>query len=156
MKKIFKNLFLALSFSVFLAAPMVVVAAPLSVSAAGVAECEKSFLGIPPWYRGLTEKRENVQTKVMECHLVDPSTLTNKLQSFITIIILNVIQIGLTIVGIAAFFFMLYGGFQFLTGGSNPSQVEAARKSILNAAIGLVISFGAVAIVNLVFGVLKP
>jgi len=156
MKKLFKNLFLALSFGVLVAAPLVTVAAPIQASAAGVAECEKTFLGIPPWYRGLTEKKLNVATGEDQCSIIDPSTLSNGIQSFITVIILNVIQIGLTAVGIIAFLFMLYGGFQFLTGGSNPSQIENARKTILNAAIGLVISFGAVAIVTLIFGVIKP
>jgi len=155
MKKTLKTIFLTALFMLSVAGPAVTIATPTQVSAAGV-NCEKTFLGIPPWYRGLTEVKTNPQTKADECAIVDPAGLTNGIQSFITIIVLNVIQIGLTVVGIIAFFFMLYGGFQFLTGGSNPSQIENARKSILNAAIGLVISFGAVAIVNLVFGVLKP
>jgi len=137
------------------ASPAVAIVTPTQVAAADV-NCEKTFLGIPPWYRGLTKVNTNTTTSVESCEIIDPNTLTNGIQSFITIVVLNVIQIGLTLVGIIAFFFMLYGGFQFLTGGSNPGQIESARKSILNAAIGLVISFGAVAIVNLVFGVFKP
>lgn len=155
MKKLLKNFFIVATFMMFVAAPMVTIATPTQASAAGL-NCERTFLGIPPWYRGLTEVKQNAQTGKEECAVIDPSSLTNGVQSFITIVVLNAIQIGLTVVGIIAFLFILYGGFQFLTGGNNPSQVENARKSILNASIGLVISFGAVAIVNLVFGVLKP
>ena len=38
-----------------------------------------------------------------------------------------------------------------MTGGSNPSMIERARKTILSAVIGLIIGLGSVAIVNMLF-----
>ena len=67
---------------------------------------------------------------------------------------MNVIEIALYLVGYIAVFFVLYGGFQFLTGGDNPSRVEQARKTIFNALVGLVISIGSVVVVNVIFGIL--
>lgn len=150
-----KKAVLVAGFLLFIAAPTAAVFTPVAASAAGPLVCERAFLGIPPWYRGLTEKTTN-SVGVETCSIVSPTTLKNGLQSFITIIVLNVIQIGLTLVGILAFFLILFGGFQFLTGGSNPSQIEKARKTITNAVIGMIIAIGAVAIVNLIFGIIKP
>ncbi|MCK9623145.1 MAG: hypothetical protein M0R47_21745, partial [Methylobacter sp.] len=95
--------------------------------------------------RGLTDA---------DCNILSPDK-AGGLSTFIWKIVLNIIEIGLFIAGYAALFFILYGGFLFLTGGSNPSQIEKARKSILNAVIGLVISISAIAIVKLIFGILK-
>jgi len=143
------------SFSIFVAAPIVTFAVPQTSYAAvnNASDCERSILGIPTWFRGLAVVNNG------KCEIAGPGqTLSsgNKvdLSGFIWRIVLNIVDIGLTLVGIIAVFFVLYGGFQFLTGGNNPSQVEKARKTILNAVIGLVISFGAVAIINLVFGIL--
>lgn len=155
MKRIQKAIFL-LSFAVFVAAPLFSFVAPTNTFAAAPvtpSDCEKTFLGIHPWFRGLAKVEGG------QCVIVAPGAqLANKttldLAGFIWRIALNIIDIGLAAVGYIAFFFILYGGFQFLTGGSNPSQIEKARKTILNAVIGLIISFGAVAIINLVFGII--
>ena len=42
-----------------------------------------------------------------------------------------------------------------MTGGSVPGQIEKARKSILNAVIGLVIALGAIGITNLIFTIIN-
>lgn len=152
MKQSLKKLFLALGFAMFIAAPvMTVIATPTTYAADS--SCEVRILGIPPWYRGLAEKDAKG-----DCAIVSPGTIMNgevlSLSSFIWHIVLNVIEIGLYLAGYIAVFFILYGGFQFMTGGNNPSQVENARKTILNAIIGLVISISAVVVVNLIFGII--
>ncbi len=139
---IFKKIILSVGFILFIAAPIFTVVTP-GTAVAGPA-CEQGLLGMPPWYRGLTDD---------DCGILPPEDVGG-LGKFITIIILNVIEIGLFIAGYAALFFVLYGGFLFLTGGNNPSQIERGRKSIINAVIGLVISIAAIAIVKLIFGVL--
>lgn len=160
--KLIKKAILLLTFAVFVAAPVFSFVTATNSFAAVLTyapQCEKPFLGIQPWFRGLSVVTD--PTTGM-CGIAGPgqtinngkTTTTLDLQGFIWRIALNVIDIGLAIVGYIAFFFILYGGFQFLTGGSNPSQIEKARKTILNAVIGLVISLGAVAIVNLIFGIL--
>jgi hypothetical protein len=144
--KFIKKILTTLAFAVLIAAPvMTVVATPTTFAAD--ASCEVKILGIPPWYRGLSSKDSTGQ-----CSIESPDGA--HLSSFIWHIALNVIEIGLYIVGYIAVFFILYGGFQFLTGGSNPGQIEKARKTILNAIIGLVISISAVVIVNLIFGII--
>ena len=153
--KTYKKLILLFGFAVFVAAPVVSFVAPSNTYAAvnDAKDCEKPILGIHPWFRGLAIVENG------KCQIASPGqTLANgktlDLTGFIWRIVLNVIEIALGAVGYIAFFFILYGGFQFLTGGSNPSQIEKARKTILNAVVGLVIAIGAVAVVNLTFGIL--
>ncbi len=138
MKK-FLNIVFAGVFTLMVAAPIAAVATPTPVAAA--AQCEANLLGIPPWYRGMTND---------DCSIKNPNELGG-LSAFIWRIVLNVIQIGLVLIAYIAGFFILYGGFLFMTGGGNPSQVEKGRKSIFNAVIGLVISLSAIAITNFIF-----
>lgn len=152
--KYIKKLISAIIFSVFIAAPAMSFVLPGNAFAVtNDKTCEQSILGIPTWFRGLA-----VRDSSGACTIVSPGSDLNgtklDLTGFIWRIALNIVDIGLSVAGIIAFFFILYGGFQFLTGGSNPAQIEKARKTILNAVIGLIISLGAVAIINLVFGIL--
>jgi hypothetical protein len=152
--KFFKKVIVMLGFAFLIAAPVFNYVTPQNTFAAAstASDCEKPILGIHPWFRGLATVSNG------KCVIVGPGqTLNGKkldLAGFIWRIALNVIDIGLAAVGYIAFFFILYGGFQFLTGGSNPGQIEKARTTILNAVIGLVISIGAVAVINLVFGII--
>jgi len=149
--KTLRNILAPFLFVFLIASPILAIATPFPASTYAL-DCEKRFLGIPPWYKGLTE--ETNATGSPQCSIVAPEAGSDGLTTFITKIVLNIIEIALWLVGYIALFFILFGGFQFLTGGSNPAQIEKARKSILNAVIGLVISFGAVAIVNLIFRIL--
>jgi len=145
MKNILKKIIFAGAFVFFIASPVMTIATPQATYAAGPNTCEPYLLGVvPPWYRGLTNA---------DCSVKGPDTsVENGLSIYIWKIVLNVLQIILVLVSIIAFFFIMYGGFLFLTGGSNASQIEKGRKSIFNAIIGLVISMGAIAITNLIFG----
>ncbi len=141
-----RNILVAFGFIAFIASPVMAVAAPQSVAAAGDPTCEQRLLGmIPPWFRGLTYKDTSGQ-----CQISQPDDVGG----FIWKIALNIIEIGMFLVGYIAFFLILYGGFLFLTGGGVPSQIENARKTILNAVIGLAIALGSIAITNLIFGLL--
>ncbi|HEY8992707.1 MAG TPA: hypothetical protein VIM37_02545 [Candidatus Microsaccharimonas sp.] len=144
---VFKKLVATFIFAVFIAAPVMTAVVTPTTYAADQSSCEVRILGIPPWYQGLTSRDASGA-----CSIDAPKE--GKLPDFIWHIALNVIEIALYLVGYIAIFFILYGGFQFLTGGSNASQIEKARKTILNAVVGLVISIGAVVIVNLIFGIL--
>lgn len=151
----FKKLVVLFGLAIFLAAPVVSVVAPQNTFAASVpADCEKPILGIHPWFRGLSTVVNG------KCGIAGPGqtlpggTSPLQLEGFILRIALNVLDIALLATAYVAFFFALYGGFLYLTGGNEPSQIEKGRKTLLNAVIGLVISLGAVAVVNLIFGVL--
>jgi len=102
--------------------------------------CNAGFLGFPAWYRGLTDG---------DCNVTSP-TSGEELTSFIWHIALNVIEIGLMLVGYIALFFILYGGFQLLIGSGSSDSVTKARTMITNAVIGLLISIVSIAVVNLV------
>ena len=142
MKKTLKTLLTTGLFVFLFASPVLAVANPV-VSTASAA-CENSFLGIPPWYRGLTDPAD--------CSIKGPTASDpDGVSKFVWKIVLNIIQMALVAIVYVAVFFILYGGFQFMTGGSNPSMIEKGRKTLLNAIIGLIIGLGSVAIVNLLF-----
>lgn len=145
MRNILKKLLVAGAFIAFIASPVMTLATPQDTVAKG--PCGGSVLGIPPWYRGLTTEVNG------NCEIASPEQ-AGGLEAFIWRIVLNVVEMGLVITSWIALFFILYGGFLFVTGGGNPSQVEKGRKSIFAAVIGLVISIGAIAITNLIFNML--
>lgn len=125
-------------------APVMTLVTPQAVMAGDA--CERRILLIPPWYRDLTDD---------DCNIVSPSSVPGGLGGFIWRVALNVVEIGLFIAGYVSLLFIFYGGFLFLTGGSNPTQTEKARKTLVNAVIGLIISIASIAIVNLIFGLVK-
>jgi len=142
MKTLLKNFLLGTFFIFAVAAPVVAGATTYTATAAtNSTNCEKSFLGIPPWYRGLTND---------DCSLKGPNDVGG-IANYIWRIVLNVIEMAIVAAAYLSGFFILYGGFLFMTGGANPSQIERGRKTILNAVIGLVICMSAIAIINLVF-----
>jgi hypothetical protein len=149
-------------FSLVFFAPAVTIVSAPTTQALTTDDCEATLLGMPPWFRGLS-KVEKDSSGEERCAIKAPTELntasqgepSNGLQNFIWRIALNVIEIGLFIAGFIAVGFVLYGGFLFLTGGSNPGQVEKGRKSILNAVIGLAISMAAIAVTKLIFGIIN-
>lgn len=145
MKAFFKSVILGGLFIFMVASPIAVIATPQQASAA--AACEGRVLGVPPWYRGLTNNNPP------DCSLKSPEDVGG-LSSFIWRIVLNGIEMAIVLAAYIAVFFIIYGGFLYMTGGAQPGQLENARKSILNAVIGLVICMGAIAITNLVFGII--
>jgi heme A synthase len=146
MKKLLKTILAASLFIFAVASPVMAVTTPQTASAA-VTDCEARLLGIPPWYRGLTNNN------APECTLKSPSDVGG-IGNYIWRIVLNGIEMAVVVVAYIAIFFILYGGFLFITGGSNPSQVEKARKTITNALIGLVIAMVAIGINNLIFSII--
>jgi len=131
-------------FAFFVASPVMSIVSP-QVSSVAARGCEDKFLGIPPWYRGLTANA------YPDCTMKSPSSSGMTLQSYIWAIVLNVIEMAVVAVAYVSAFFILYGGFQFITGGSSPDTVTKARKTITNAVIGLIIAMGSIAIINLIF-----
>ncbi len=140
-----KTLLLGGLFIFAFASPVMATIAPAQSTYA--ANCENRVLGIPPWYRGLTDSANN-------CAIVSPDAVGG-LSNFIWKIALNVIEMAIVLATYVAVFFILYGGFLYMTGGSSPGQLEKARKTILDAVIGLVICLGSIAIINLIFSIIK-
>ncbi len=70
-------------------------------------------------------------------------------------VLAKIINILLIVAGIAAFLYLFYGGFMYLTAGSNDDQATNGRKAIINAIIGLVIIFLSYSLVAFVSRQLK-
>lgn len=120
-------------------------------------DCEYRILGMPTWFRGLVKVEDSqcVISSPDEMNSAPAGEPSNGLANFIWRVALNVIEMALFIVGFIALFFIIYGGFQFLTGGSNPGQIEKARTTILNAVIGLAIAMASIGVVNLIFRIIN-
>lgn len=131
-------------FILAIASPVMTVITPQTAYAAG---CENRLLGIPPWYRGLTNNNPP------QCTIKTPQS-AGGIETFIWRIVLNVVEMAVVIVAYISVFFILYGGFLYMTGGALPAQLERARKTITNALIGLVIAMAAIALNNLIFSII--
>lgn len=103
--------------------------------------CDKKFLGMPAWYRGLTND---------DCSIKSPEQ-ADGLNNFIFRIAMNVIEAITVLVIYASVGFIIYGGFMYLTSQGSSDAVNKAKTTISNAIIGLILSIGATAIVNFVF-----
>ncbi len=71
-------------------------------------------------------------------------------------IIINALSWLFAFAGIVTLFFVVFGGFKFLTSGGEKEKVEGARKTITWALIGLIViflSFGIVRLIGQVTGV---
>lgn len=79
-----------------------------------------------------------------------PGTDPLPTQNTATEIILRVIQILLAIAGLVAVIFLIVGGFRYITAGGNEETAEAAKKTITNAIIGIVIIILAFVIVRVI------
>ena len=90
----------------------------------------RSFLGIPSWDRGL-DPCEDIE--IEDFFKDDP--LTNQL----TILINNFVAIATHVAAMVAVGFIIYGGFCFVLSTGNAEKATAARKTIINAAIGALI-----------------
>lgn len=142
-----KNWLFALLFVISSGGLVATLATPVAVSAANPS-CAKPLLTFPVWYEGLTVSDTN-------CALKSPSDMTGGLTAYIWTIVLNIIDIAIQIVGYIAVFFIIYGGFIYMTSAGSPDGAVKARKTILNAVIGLILSIAAVAIVNFIAGAIR-
>lgn len=67
-------------------------------------------------------------------------------------IIGTIINVVLGFMGIVLLFYLIYGGFLWMTSGGDSKGVDAAKKMIQNAIIGLVIIVSSYAISSFVLG----
>lgn len=64
----------------------------------------------------------------------------------------SVVQLLVTLAGVLAAVFLVVGGIKYITSSGNPLTLEEAKKTILYALVGLVISISAYVIVDIVSG----
>ena len=112
------------------------VSAPAALAAP---KCNSGFLTFPAWYDGLTDSN---------CEIKEIGQGKTSLRNFAARIILNITEIILQLVAYASLIFVIVGGFRYMVAAGSPDGMAAAKKTITNALIGLIISIFSVAIVN--------
>ena len=139
-----KKALLAAVFAIFVGGSVMGVISTPATYAAPLTTCDKAtkVLTFPVWYRGLNDSPAH-------CEIVSPDKVGGT-SEFIWIIVLNLIDIALNAVGYITVGYMMYGGFLLMTARGEPENITKGRKTIQNAAIGLIISVGSIAIVNLI------
>lgn len=109
-----------------------------------------NLLGIPAWYTGL---RENPDAGNCDIKKIGDGGMS--LNTFIVKVALNVIRAGLVIAGYVAVFFIIKGGFLYITAQGEPSNLTSAKQTITNAIIGLIIALLSSAIVGAIAGAIN-
>lgn len=103
----------------------------------------EGFFGLPTWYKYLLEDNEfGTEECEVEFSFTDPLDYVA--------VGLAAFEILMRIAGMVVLGFVMYGAFQLLTSGGESEKYAAARTTITNALIGLVIALSAVVVVNLI------
>ena len=95
------------------------------------------ILTLKPWYSGLTNNDH-------DCSLKSPGSDTNSQANYIWKIALNIVDDLLQLIGYTTV------GFLMMTSNGAPDKAAHGRKTIMSAAIGLVIALASVALVNFI------
>lgn len=116
--------------------------------------CKKDFLGFPRWYEYLTLDTD--------CRITGPSkdaldndgnpiidkngenVTTVDIAKATPLVLIAVIDILLRLAGMVAFAYIIISGFKFVLAQGNADKEKAARQTVINAAIGLVITIVAI------------
>ena len=92
-------------------------------SAAEMGTCEKSFLGLTPWY----------------CHVTENPKNEDELTANAKQIAVNAADIITTLAAYLSVGFIIYGGYLYIFSSGDPGKALAGRKTILRAFVGLAI-----------------
>lgn len=117
----------------------------LSPASTVSAVCNETLLSFPAWYNGVVDK---------DCNPT-PNAVGGDIRKFALKIVLNVVNFMLRLVGYLCVGYLIYGGFMYIASGGESDRITTGRKIILNAIIGLVLSFFSVALVTIVAGAIK-
>lgn len=138
-----KKVFTTLTLSVAL---LLTGAFSTNVSAAACPN-DQAVLGFPTWFHGL-DCKTTTNPNGTETSSVDLGGNPNK----IWVIAMNILQWLMIAGGYVALYFIIWGGFQFITAQGEPDKIKSAKNAITNAVIGLIIVLAAVAIVRTIQG----
>jgi hypothetical protein len=139
MKNFLSTLVLILSFST-----LAVVAVPSPTHAADDYCNGDTFLGFHAWYNGICDGDK-----------IKSPTGTDELKSHIGTIILNIVGDIFVLASYVAVGFLIYGGYLYILARGTPDGIVKAKKTIMNAIIGLVIAVLSAAIANTIVGVIN-
>lgn len=89
-------------------------------------------------------------TPAQKCVIANPAP--GQLVNFDNVddLIVRIVQVLLSIAGAVAVIFVVIGGFRYITSRGNEEATEAAKKTVTNAVLGIVIIVMAFAIVTIV------
>ena len=110
-------------------------------------DCTSLFLGIPAWYRGMQDD---------SCAFKAPETNGQAdVRLLVLMIALNIVQAGMVVVAFVTAFFLIKGGFGYITSAGSSEGMASAKKTITNAIVGLIIAILAASIVNAIAGAIS-
>lgn len=106
-----------------------------------------NFFGFPPWYKYLGKNDVNVD-------LAGGNVCSPRLDSLndFWLIGLAVVEILLRVAILAAIAYVLLSGVKYVTSRGNTDKTEAAKKTLVDALIGLIIAISATAVVTFIAG----
>lgn len=109
-----------------------------------------SFLGFPKWYKYLNG--QSVSSSVLTGRAMP--TCAPKLDSIndIWLIVAAVVEMLMRIAALGAVMMVIWGGIKLSTSQGDPSNVAAARNTIFDGLVGLVIAVVATAVITFVAG----
>ena len=116
--------------------------------AAAASSCTPSgsFFGLPHWYEYLPTNPDPLTGKCLpEAHSINDFWAIG----------LAAVDILLRIGGLVAVVYVIYGGFLYMTSQGEPDRTSAAKNTILNALIGVVIILIAIVAVNFIGATIK-
>lgn len=130
------------------------------------ADAASSFLGMKPWYEGLTHKvdpNDPNSEERLDC-VIDkayddkgnPASRDNAsgcwgLASFVWTAATNVASDLAIITALGAIGFVIYGGYLYMFSGGEATKVYSGKKTIINAIIGLAIAM----LANIIFTAIR-
>lgn len=119
--------------------------APESESDGSIAPCEPestSVFGLPVWYKYLD-------------HGIDASgRCTPRIQSLSAILPIGlvVIEAILRLAGVVAVVMVIWGSFEYILSQGNPDKATSARKTLINAGVGLAIVLVSTGVITFIGG----
>lgn len=122
-----------------------------STTSSGSCSNDKSILLFPAWFHGLKCDITHTTTRDSNDKVISQGTTeTAKLDNIndIWIIVMNIVQWLIIAGGYVSLYFIIWSGFKYITAAGDPQKVTAAKNTITNAVIGLIIVLASVAIVR--------
>jgi hypothetical protein len=138
---------LTVMMAVYLASPSLVFAQTSSTEESVVAPTSEepdrscvddSFLGLPTWYKYLEKELDSsgrCSPVIEDANAALPIGIA-------------VLEIGLRLAGVVAVAMVFVGSFRFIASAGNGDAAAGARKTVINAIIGLIIVVMSTAIIN--------
>lgn len=112
--------------------------------------CSSSFFGLKPWFAYLPDDKFDSNCQIQEFNLLGSGTPPDDKPSDIGPVALAIIDNLVRLAALVAVAFVVYGGVKYVTSQGEPEGTKAAKDSIINAIIGLVIAIVAAAVVSFI------